>query len=65
MIPLQITPRLKMIPDRFKTQEMCNEAVHIEPLSLEYVPDRFKTQRMCSETGVRNPYMLRFMSEDE
>ena len=53
------------IPDRFKTQEMCNEAVHIEPLSLEYVPDRFKTQRMCSETGVRNPYMLRFMSEDE
>ena len=53
------------IPDRFKTQEMSNEAVHKEPLSLEYVPDRFKTQRMCSEAGVHNPYMLRFMSEDE
>ena len=32
------------IPDHLKTQEMCNDAVHIEPLSLAYVLDRFKTQ---------------------
>ena len=41
------------IPDHLETQEMCDEAVHTEPLSLTYVPDRFKTQGMCNE-AVRN-----------
>ena len=27
-----------------KTQEMCNEAVGVEPRSLTCLPDRFKTQ---------------------
>ena len=41
------------IPDHPKTQEMCDEAVRTEPLSLAYVPDHFKTQEMCNE-AVRN-----------
>ena len=32
-----------MVPDHFKTQEMYNEAVHMEPNLLVYTPDCFKT----------------------
>ena len=42
-------------PDHLKTQEMCNEAVSIEPLSLVYVPDYFKTQKMCNEAVKVDP----------
>ena len=40
---------LEVVPDRFETQDMCNEAVHREPSTLWYVPDPFKTQEMCDE----------------
>ena len=42
-------------PDHLKTQEMCNEAVSIEPLSLVYVPDYFETQKMCNEAVKVDP----------
>ena len=32
-------------PEHLKTQEMCDEAVRIESLSLAYVPDHFKNTR--------------------
>ena len=42
---------------------MCDEAVHIKPLSLTYVPDHFKTQEMCNE-AVRNKLtMLLFVPD--
>ena len=41
------------IPDHLKMQQMCDEALSTEPLSLGYVPDRFKTQEM-SNKAVRN-----------
>ena len=44
---------IKVVPDHLKTQEMCNEVAHMEPLSLVYVSDRFKTKGMCKE-AVRN-----------
>ena len=33
-------------PGHLKTQEMCNEIMPINPLSLVYVPDRFKTKEI-------------------
>ena len=48
-------------PDHLKTQEMCFEAVRIEPLSLAFVPDHFKTQGMCNEVLLREPYSLLFV----
>ena len=33
---------IREIPRHLKTQEMCEEAVWIEPCSLAFVPDRFK-----------------------
>ena len=35
---------IKEIPDHLKTQEMCNEAVRMEPWSLKFVPDHLKTK---------------------
>ena len=64
MNPLEITPRLMIaIPDRFKTQEMCNEAVHMEPLSLEYVPDCLETQGLYNEAAVQTPYTMGFIPD--
>ena len=40
---------VRAIPKHLKTQEMCNEAVRIEPYSLEVVSGHFKTQEMCNE----------------
>ena len=48
-----MTSWIATIPDHLKTQEMWDEAVRTESLSLAYVPDRFKTQKMCNEV-VRN-----------
>ena len=41
--------RLEFVSDRFKTEEMCNKAVHREPYSLGYVPDHLKAQEICDE----------------
>ena len=43
------------IPDHLKTQEMSDEAVHIEPHSLAFVHSRFKTQEMCDKAVRRKP----------
>ena len=40
---------LKYVPDRLKTQEMCNETVEENPWQLGYVPDHLKTREMCDE----------------
>ena len=40
---------IKEYPDHLKTQEMCNEAVRMDPCSLEVIPDHPKTQEMCNE----------------
>ena len=44
------------IPGHLKTQEMCGEAVRIEPRSLGFVPDRFKAEDICNEAVDRNAY---------
>ena len=43
---VDIEPRsLALVPDRVKTQEMCNKAVHRDPWLLEYVPDWLVTRQ--------------------
>ena len=46
---------MKFVSDHLKTQEMCDEAVDIEPDSLEFVSDRFKAEEMCNEAVLREP----------
>ena len=37
------------VPDKFKTPEMCANAVRNNVYMFEYVPDKFKTQEMCEK----------------
>ena len=38
---------LFFFPYHHNTQEMCNEVMCINPLSLLYVPDHLQTKKMC------------------
>ena len=49
---------IREISGHLKTQEMCDEAVGIEPCSLAFVLDRFKTEDMCSKAVGRDAYTL-------
>ena len=51
------------IPNHLKTQEMCIEAVRIEPISLAYVPDHLKTQEMCNEAVCKKLCMVLFVPD--
>ena len=50
---------LGLVPDCFKTQEMCNDAVRIEPYTLRYVSDHFKIEEMCKEAVSNKAYTLK------
>ena len=51
------------VPDRLRTQEMCNKVVCMDPYSLEFVPDRFKIEEMCNKAVRREPYTLRYVPD--
>ena len=53
-----MTSWIVTIPEHLKTQEICNEAIRTESLSLAYVPDHFITQEMCNEAVLNKLYML-------
>ena len=36
---------MEYVPDRLKTQEICNKVIEVDPFSLQYVPDWFVTQQ--------------------
>ena len=55
--------KLGRVRDHFNTQEVCNETVGINSLSLAYVADHFKTQDMCNEVARNKPYMMLFVSD--
>ena len=58
-----VSGRIVTIPDDLKTQEMCNEAVQMEPCSLVYVPDHFKTQEMCNTAVCMEPLLLKYVPD--
>ena len=49
---------LTLVPDDIKTQEMCNEAVRIDPWLLHDVSDYLKTQEMCNEAIKKASWLL-------
>ena len=40
---------------------MCDEAVRMDPYSLEFVPNRLKTQEMCEKAFRKNPWSLMYI----
>ena len=49
---------LVWVPDQYKTQEMCNEAVQRAAWVLVWVPYQYKTQEMCNEAVQSDPWVL-------
>ena len=45
------------VPDRFKKEGICIEAVERYPLVLAAVRDHFKTQEMCDEAVTIQPIL--------
>ena len=50
-----------LIPDRFKTREMCINAVEVDPWQFHDVPYHFKTQEMCDGVVRDDPFSLQFV----
>ena len=64
MYLLEIIPVwIREIPDNLKTQEICNEAMRIEPYSLAFVPDCFKTEEMCDKAVEIDPFILWYVPD--
>ena len=55
---------LWLVPDRLKTQDMCNRVVDGDSCVLKYVPDRLKTQDMCEEAVRESPWMLEYVPDE-
>ena len=51
------------IPNRFKKQRVCDEAVARNPYMLGYVPDQYKTQVMCIKTLEEDPLQLQYVPD--
>ena len=54
---------LFLIPDRFKTEEICIKVAEVDPLQLEHVPDHFKTQGMCDYVVWGDPFSLQYVPD--
>ena len=52
-----------LVPDHFKTQELCEIAVEVDPWQLNDVPDYLKTQKMCDDVVQRDSYSLQFVPD--
>ena len=52
---------LQYVLDHLKTQEMCNEAVGIDPWSLYDVPYQLKKEKMCDKAVKDDHYSLQFV----
>ena len=50
-----------LVPDCFKTQEMCIKAVEVDPWQQKDVPDHFKTKNMCDDVAWGDPFSLGFV----
>ena len=54
---------MKICPDSYKNQEMCNKAVDNYPHMLEFVLEFYKTQEMCDKVVDIYPSTIKFVPE--
>ena len=54
---------LKEVLEHFKTYEISEGAVEVDPCSLAFVPDRFKTQEICNKAVRKRQNLLYFIPD--
>ena len=52
-----------LVPDRFKTEDMCIKAFEADPWSLCDIPDYLKTQKMYDKAITDYPSSLQFIPD--
>ena len=52
-----------LVPESFKTEEMSNEAVEVDPWQLKDVPDHFETQEMCDDAMWEDSFSLQYVPD--
>ena len=55
---------LKFVPGNLKTERICNEAMHNNPLVLWPVPDQYKTQEMRDKAVEKDLYLLEYVPDN-
>ena len=58
--------KLPGVPDQYKTQKMCDnavEAVLFGPCSLANIPDRFKTEEVCTKAVEAAAWLLEHVAD--
>ena len=48
------------IPDRFKTQEVCDKAVDTFSFLFDFVPDWDTTQKLSDKVVSEDPFLLKY-----
>ena len=54
---------LKIFPDHFKTEKMCEKAAEDDPYTLKFVPDHFKSLMVCEGTVEVSPWQVKFVPD--
>ena len=54
---------IRFVPDRYKTQQMCDKAILENSETLKFVPDCFKNQEMCNKAVDNYLHMLEYVPE--
>ena len=52
---------LEFVPERCKTQKMCDKAVSSFPSATEFVPECFMTQEMCDKLMGTFLYLILYL----
>ena len=55
--------QLKIVPDEYKTEEVCLAAVRQFGLALAYVPDKLKTRDLCRTAVIQEGTSLKFVPQ--
>ena len=53
---------LSYVPDRYKTQQMCNKAILENGETLKSAPDCWKKQEISNKTVYNYPHPLEFQN---
>ena len=54
---------LKIVPSKYRDEEMIGAAIASEPLSIEYIPYEERTEKQCLAAFEANPFVFRLIPE--
>ena len=50
-----------LVPDHFKTEEICNDIMRINPAAIFLIPKRFRTKEMCEKAVEEDSRIMRYV----